>query len=262
MALGALFTGGSGAGGNAPSLGNTNIGGESTGAGGFGGIIAELDLSDPNAVTKLQPTDRLILRQDLYENQGINNIQHSTLYFGQGTQQEVQSSKTYIKFEKNEPLQISDPNGYFGNKTKFNILERDAFNFVLKYDIEFGSTMPKSDMLLYVFDGDRNVAKKFFDDKIVVLPAEPRVPEWVKNNAGWWSDGQISQTEFIQAIEFLSKQGIINIPPGPIDETGGTAQSVPDWIKNTAEWWSDDLITEDEFVAAIQWLATKGIIIL
>ena len=165
-------------------------------------------------------------------------------------------------YDRTKSVHVSDPNGYFTDKVKFNILERDAYNFVLKYDIEFASTMPKSDMLLYAYDGDRNISTKFFDDKIVVLPTEPRVPEWVKNNAGWWSDGLISQTEFIQAIEFLSEQGIINIPPGPIDETGETAQSVPDWIKNTAEWWSDDYITEDEFVAAIQWLATKGIITL
>jgi len=62
--------------------------------------------------------------------------------------------------------------------------------------------------------------------------------------------------------KFLSKQGIINIPPGPIDETGKTAQSVPNWVKNVAELWSDDLITEDNFVAAIQWLATSGIIVI
>jgi len=71
-----------------------------------------------------------------------------------------------------------------------------------------------------------------------------------------------TETEFIQAIEFLVKQGIIDIPTEPIDETGDTAPRVPDWIKNTANWWSDDLITEDNFVAAIQWLATNGIIVI
>jgi len=266
LAIGALASsilgGGEGDSGGAGGFGDTTVSGESSGAGGFGGIIAELDLSDPNAVTILHPEDRLILRTDLYENQGINNIQHVSLYFGQGTPEELLKSKTYIMFDKDKSVHVSDPNGYFTDNVKFNILERDAYNFVVKYDIEFASTMPKSDMLLYAYDGDRNISKKFFDDKIVVLPTNPIVPEWVKNNAGWWSDGQISQTEFIQAIEFLSKQGIINIPPGPIDETGETAQSVPDWIKSTAEWWSDDFITEDEFVAAIQWLATKGIITL
>ena len=121
--------------------------------------------------------------------------------------------------------------------------------------------MPRTDMFLYVYDLDRNISKKHFKNVFNVGDKDPRVPEWVKNNAGWWSDGQISETEFIQAIEFLIKQGIINIPPGPTIE-GEVTQTVPYWVKNTAEWWSNDLIIEDEFVTAIQWLATNGIIVL
>jgi len=37
------------------------------------------------------------------------------------------------------------------------------------------------------------------------------VPEWVKNNAGWWADGQIPDSAFIDGIEFLIKDGIIKI---------------------------------------------------
>ena len=29
------------------------------------------------------------------------------------------------------------------------------------------------------------------------------VPEWVKNTAGWWATDAISETEFVNAIEFL-----------------------------------------------------------
>ena len=27
------------------------------------------------------------------------------------------------------------------------------------------------------------------------------VPDWVKNNAGWWADGQIHDTEFVSAVQ-------------------------------------------------------------
>ena len=37
------------------------------------------------------------------------------------------------------------------------------------------------------------------------------VPEWVKNNAGWWANEQISDSAFIDGIEFLIKEGIIQI---------------------------------------------------
>ena len=37
------------------------------------------------------------------------------------------------------------------------------------------------------------------------------VPEWVKNTAGWWAEDAISETEFVNAIEFLINVGIINV---------------------------------------------------
>ncbi|MDF2422011.1 MAG: plastocyanin/azurin family copper-binding protein [Nitrosopumilus sp.] len=37
------------------------------------------------------------------------------------------------------------------------------------------------------------------------------VPEWVKNNALWYGQGNISETEFLNAIKFLIDNGIIVI---------------------------------------------------
>ena len=37
-------------------------------------------------------------------------------------------------------------------------------------------------------------------------------------------------------------------------------QNVPDWIKNTAGWWASDMITETEFISAIEFLVQGGII--
>jgi len=37
------------------------------------------------------------------------------------------------------------------------------------------------------------------------------IPEWIKNNAMWWAEGTIDDDAFIQGIEFLAKQGIIQI---------------------------------------------------
>ena len=36
------------------------------------------------------------------------------------------------------------------------------------------------------------------------------------------------------------------------------AQSVPDWVKNTAGWWATDAISETEFVNAIEFLVNVG----
>ena len=85
------------------------------------------------------------------------------------------------------------------------------------------------------------------------------IPEWVKNNASWWSDRQISQTEFVNGLEFLINEGIIYIPP---TEPGipGPEKIIPDWVRNTAGWWSDNLIPDSEFINAMKYLIEIGII--
>lgn len=37
------------------------------------------------------------------------------------------------------------------------------------------------------------------------------IPQWIKTNTGWWSEGKISDAEYVQAIEYLLNQGIIRI---------------------------------------------------
>jgi uncharacterized protein YjbI with pentapeptide repeats len=83
------------------------------------------------------------------------------------------------------------------------------------------------------------------------------VPDWVKNTAGWWADDAISEIEFVNAIEFLVNEGIIQISASNISEK---SENVPDWVKNTAGWWADDAISEIEFVNAIEFLVNEGII--
>jgi len=94
---------------------------------------------------------------------------------------------------------------------------------------------------------------------IMIPNAFADVPDWVKNTAGWWADDKISEEEFVNAIEFLVKENIIQVNVSQISET---SQSVPDWVKNTAGWWADDKISEGEFVNAITYLVKVGIIII
>jgi len=83
------------------------------------------------------------------------------------------------------------------------------------------------------------------------------VPDWVKNTAGWWSTDAISEKEFVNAIEFLVNDKIIQVS---VSKSIGTSNGIPDWVKNTAGWWSTDAISEKEFVNAIEFLIKSGII--
>ncbi len=86
---------------------------------------------------------------------------------------------------------------------------------------------------------------------------EIEIPDWVRNNANWWSSGQIGDSDFVQGIQWLIQQGIMKIPPtqSGVDST----QNIPEWIKNNAGWWSNGQITDQDFVQGIQWLIQKGI---
>ena len=83
------------------------------------------------------------------------------------------------------------------------------------------------------------------------------VPDWVKNNAGWWSSGQIDNQAFVSGIQFLIEEGIITVPS--TTRSASTSDSIPDWVKNTAGWWSNDEISENDFINAIQYLIKTGI---
>jgi hypothetical protein len=38
--------------------------------------------------------------------------------------------------------------------------------------------------------------------------------------------------------------------------------SIPDWIKNNAEWWASGQIPDSAFVSGIQWLISNNIIVI
>ena len=88
------------------------------------------------------------------------------------------------------------------------------------------------------------------------------VPAWIKNNAGWWASDMIDDSSFLQGIQYLIKEGIMVIPPTGSSASSQTEQSVPAWVKNTAGWWADDLISETEFVNSLQYLIEVGIIVV
>ena len=37
------------------------------------------------------------------------------------------------------------------------------------------------------------------------------IPVWIKNNAGWWADGSIDDSSFVQGIQFLVQEGFMKI---------------------------------------------------
>ncbi len=58
--------------------------------------------------------------------------------------------------------------------------------------------------------------KQMVRDKIIKSPkeysiSERIVPDWIKNNARWWYEGQISDDDFIKSLQYLVNKGIIRV---------------------------------------------------
>ena len=76
---------------------------------------------------------------------------------------------------------------------------------------------------LYFYNGDKEMYESFlnsfeiFDEKFSTQTNSEQnsidisIPEWIKNNAGWWAEGQIDDNSFVKGIEYLVKVGIIQV---------------------------------------------------
>jgi len=109
--------------------------------------------------------------------------------------------------------------------------------------------------------GDNELAKTSIPiviNRIIHENNDISIPEWIRNNAGWWSEGQIDDNTFIQGIEFLIKNDSIVIPKTP--QLSSDVKEIPSWIRNNASWWSESLIDDQTFVQGLQFLIQKGIL--
>ena len=91
----------------------------------------------------------------------------------------------------------------------------------------------------------------------IEIDSDEIIPQWVKNNARWWSEGNIDDETFVDGIEFLISKEIIGIPKHTSSQS---IQEIPDWIKNNARWWSEGNIDDETFVDGIEFLVKIGIV--
>ena len=84
------------------------------------------------------------------------------------------------------------------------------------------------------------------------------LPDWIRNNALWWSEEQIDDSTFIQGIEYMIKNKIISIPQTQQESSG--SQEIPSWIRNNAAWWADGQIDDKTFVQGLEFMIKVGIL--
>ena len=97
---------------------------------------------------------------------------------------------------------------------------------------------------------------------ITPVSADIDIPNWVKKNAMWWSDGQINDPDFAKGIEYLVQENIISVPTTEeaLDDEEANITSIPIWVRNNAAWWSEGHLTDVEFANGIKFLMASGLI--
>jgi len=218
-------------------------------------------------------------------------LEHVAFYTNIRKGDSLDDSDAFLRFYKSKPdlFQIKDENGFF---EYINItIDEDGIKKTVTFDIKFVKPMPKSDIVLRMWDKDlHSTTVLIFDAIEVVGPSiepieeaapedleipepgttipetselrieEPptAVPDWIKTSAKWWNNEQISDTGFARGIEYLIENNILTVPQTETFEQE-QVQEIPGWIKNSAGWWGDGLLPDQDFVNGIQWLIKNGI---
>jgi hypothetical protein len=86
-----------------------------------------------------------------------------------------------------------------------------------------------------------------------------KLPQWIRNNAQWWSQDSISTEEFSNGIKYLVEQKILVLPyDSPSSEIGHA--TIPLWIKQMSGWWANHQVSDNDFISSIQYLIKIGVI--
>jgi len=134
-------------------------------------------------------------------------------------------SQEYTEFPSNFPFDsaIWKPGTYVlefeysGDKSSTQFTIEDTGKITLPFWIKELAKMWINQSLVTDKDFARAI-EYLIQVEIIKIPyTEPEgetissIPEWVKNNAGWWIEGKISDTEFVLALQYLVKTGIITV---------------------------------------------------
>ncbi len=171
-------------------------------------------------------------------------------------------------------IQIISPSGQEITKLSTSItgVEQFSTNWIIPSGMEGGtytiiaSGATQTAQITFVLETES------LSQKAESISETKKIPDWVKNNAGWWADGLIGDSDFVNGIQYLIKENIMVIPDLPEEVTQmelkdekramgmEREQNVPDWVINIAGWWADGLISDDDFVSGIKYLVEQGII--
>ncbi len=149
----------------------------------------------------------------------------------------VKESPVYITITKPDAsfdirMSTVSNNGFFGTR---GMLDDDSLEGMYMIKAEHG--LPEGKATAY----KASRYDKVSSDKII--------PSWVKNNARWWTEGNLDDSDFYLSVQYLIKKGIIKIP----ETVSDSSMIAPDWVKVSAGWWVDGLTSDEDFIKQVEY---------
>ncbi|MDE1767475.1 MAG: peptidase, partial [Thaumarchaeota archaeon] len=129
-----------------------------------------------------------------------------------------------------------------------NSIFKTSGNYKIKAFYEFPATV--TDVNFFFNNSSQNTTNTNLESF--------KIPYWVKNNAKWWSQNQISDEDFIKGIQYLVTAGDLKTTLS--SQTLTKTNTIPPWIKSDAGWWSSGTISDEEFISSMQYLIYHSII--
>lgn len=187
----------------------------------------------------------------VFANIGSLEIDDEEITISGNEKSTVEINGNIENYEKGVPisLKIIHPNGKITN-----VSVTGKFSGDFKAHISIGENWESGTFsIIASYEGEDFGQVNFILNKI-------QIPKFFKNVANWWSDGLVEDAEFVDGIEFLINEKIIDIPNLPKSTVVGSDDKIPDWIRQNVGWWANGLISDEEFVSGIKYLVERGII--
>jgi len=128
---------------------------------------------------------------------------------------------------------------------------KDTDGYILTYTASpqsFAAKLPNAQKIIRTFElgdfaGEIPQIDPLTDSEEAAQTVE--IPDWIRNNAKWWSEGGIGDKDFASGIEFLIKQDIMKIPKSKqslLDEANTSETEFGTLTVNEKEFFIADLI--------------------
>jgi len=133
-------------------------------------------------------------------------------------------------------------------------ISQEYTEFPSKFPFDASIWKPGTYVLELEYLGDKSSTQFIIEETGKIA-----LPFWIKDLAHMWiTEPLVTDKDFARALEYLIEKGVISIP---YTEPGTeTVSSIPEWVKNNAEWWIEGKISDTEFALALQYLVKTGII--